>query len=38
MSQAMLRYRKGGFIRLQSDEEDEVLEFKSRRNRGYYNV
>ena len=38
MSQALLRYRKGGFIRLASDEEDEVLEFKSRRNRGYYNV
>jgi predicted phage terminase large subunit-like protein len=38
MSQAMLRYRRGGFIRLPSDEEDEIQEFKSRRNKGYYNV
>jgi hypothetical protein len=35
-SQALLRYRRGGFIRLQSDEPDEVKEFKSRRNKGYY--
>ena len=38
MTQALLRYRRGGFIRLESDEEDEVQYFKSRRNKGYYNV
>jgi predicted phage terminase large subunit-like protein len=38
MTQALMRYRKGGFLRLPSDEEDEVREFKSSRNRGYYNV
>lgn len=38
LSQAMLRFRKGGFLRLPTDEEDEVKEFKSSRNRGYYNV
>jgi predicted phage terminase large subunit-like protein len=38
MSQALLRYRRGGFIRLDSDEEDEIKEFKSSRNRGYYTV
>jgi predicted phage terminase large subunit-like protein len=35
-SQALLRYRRGGFIRLQTDEPDEVREFKSRRHAGYY--
>jgi predicted phage terminase large subunit-like protein len=35
-SQALLRYRRGGFIRLDSDEPDEVKEFKSRRHAGYY--
>jgi predicted phage terminase large subunit-like protein len=35
-SQALLRYRKGGFIRLQSDEPDEVQYFKSRRKAAYY--
>lgn len=38
MTQAMLRFRRGGFIQLDSDEEDEPLEFRSRRNKGYYNV
>ena len=38
MSQAMLRYRRGGFIRLASDIPDEVREFKSSRKKGYYNV
>jgi predicted phage terminase large subunit-like protein len=38
MTQALLRYRKGGFLRLPSDEEDEVKQFKSRRRAGYYNV
>ena len=36
MSQALLRYRKGGFIPLQSDLADEVREFKSKRHAGYY--
>ena len=38
MTQALLRYRKGGFIQLDSDEEDEPLAFRSKRNKGYYNV
>ena len=38
MTQALLRYRRGGFIKLQSDEEDEIQYFKSQRNKGYYNV
>ena len=38
MSQALLRYRRGGFIRLESDEPEEIREFKSGRNAGYYNV
>ena len=36
MTQALLRYRRGGFIRLESDEPDEVKEFKSKRHAGYY--
>jgi predicted phage terminase large subunit-like protein len=36
MTQALLRYRRGGFIRLESDEPDEVKEFKSKRTAGYY--
>ena len=35
VSLAMMRYRKGGFIRLPSDEEDEVRYFKQRRG-AYY--
>ena len=38
MTQALLRYRRGGFVRLDSDEEDEIQYFKSRRSKGYYNV
>jgi len=34
MSQALIRYRRGGFIRLDSDEPDEVKYF--RRKREYY--
>ena len=33
---ALLRFRQGGFIRLPSDEPDEIQYFKSKRNRGYY--
>ena len=36
VSLALMRFRKGGFIRTELDEEDEVEYFKSRRNRGYY--
>lgn len=35
-TQALLRFRKGGFIRLQTDEEDEVQYFKSKRPVSYY--
>jgi predicted phage terminase large subunit-like protein len=35
VSLALMRYRKGGFVRLPSDEEDEVQYFKQRRG-GYY--
>jgi len=35
-SQAIIRFRKGGFIRLDSDEEDEVIYFKSNRRKSYY--
>jgi predicted phage terminase large subunit-like protein len=34
MSQALLRFRRGGFIRLDSDEQDEVRQF--RRRQPYY--
>jgi predicted phage terminase large subunit-like protein len=35
-TQALIRFRKGGFLRLQTDEEDEVQFFKSRRPVSYY--
>ena len=38
MTLALMRFRQGGFIRLQSDEPDEIQYFKSRRHMGYYNV
>ena len=38
MTQAMLRFRRGGFINLDTDEQDEPRGFKSSRNAGYYNV
>jgi predicted phage terminase large subunit-like protein len=38
MSQALLRFRRGGFVQLDSDEQDEPKMFKSKRNQGYYNV
>lgn len=34
--QALLRFRQGGFITLDSDEEEEVRTFRSRRARPYY--
>ena len=36
MTQALLRYRQGGFLRLASDEPDPVRYFKGRRREGYY--
>jgi predicted phage terminase large subunit-like protein len=38
MTLALMRFRQGGFIRLQSDEPDDIKYFKSRRHMGYYNV
>ena len=38
MTQALLRFRRGGFVQLDSDEPDEVKYFKSKRHQGYYNV
>ena len=35
-TQALIRFRQGGFIRLPSDEPDEPQYFKSKRNAGYY--
>jgi predicted phage terminase large subunit-like protein len=35
---ALMRFRQGGFLRLLSDEPEELRGFKSSRNRGYYNV
>ncbi len=35
-TQALIRFRKGGFIRLQSDEPEEVMYFKSKRRNAYY--
>jgi predicted phage terminase large subunit-like protein len=35
-TQALIRFRKGGFIRLDTDEEDEVKYFKSKRKAAYY--
>jgi predicted phage terminase large subunit-like protein len=37
-SQALLRFRRGGFIRLDSDEPEDIRYFKSKRNAGFYNV
>jgi predicted phage terminase large subunit-like protein len=38
MTQALLRFRRGGFVNLESDYEDEPQGFKSKRHQGYYNV
>lgn len=35
-TQALIRFRKGGFLRLQSDEPDDVMYFKSKRRNAYY--
>jgi len=35
-TQALIRFRKGGFIKLDSDEEDDIPGFRSPRKKGYY--
>jgi phage terminase large subunit-like protein len=35
---ALARFRQGGFIRLPSDEPEDIKWFKSQKNAGYYNV
>jgi predicted phage terminase large subunit-like protein len=35
-SMALARFRQGGFIRLPSDEPEDIIWFKSKRNKGYY--
>jgi predicted phage terminase large subunit-like protein len=35
-TQALLRFRRGGFIRLASDEQDELELYRRRKNKGYY--
>jgi predicted phage terminase large subunit-like protein len=37
-SQALLRFRRGGFIQIDSDEQEEVRYFKGRRTERYYTV
>jgi predicted phage terminase large subunit-like protein len=37
-TQALIRYRKGGFLRLPSDEPEDIIYFRSKRNAGYYRV
>jgi predicted phage terminase large subunit-like protein len=36
MVMALMRFRQGGFIRLPTDEQDEIKQFKSSRRGGYY--
>jgi predicted phage terminase large subunit-like protein len=38
MTQALLRFRRGGFLRLESDYEDEMPSFRSKGEKRYYNV
>lgn len=38
MTLALMRFRQGGFLRLPTDEPEDIKYFKSRRNLGYYNV
>ena len=35
-TQALIRFRKGGFIRLQSDEPEDIMYFKGKRRNAYY--
>ena len=38
MTQALLRFRRGGFLRLASDYEDEMPSFRGKQTKRYYNV
>ena len=38
MTLALMRFRQGGFLRLPTDEPEDIKYFKSRRNLGYYTV
>lgn len=38
MTQAIMRFRRGGFLRLDSDEPDPIRYFKSKKNAGFYRV
>ena len=38
MTLALMRFRQGGFMRLPTDEPEDIKYFKSKRNPGYYNV
>ena len=37
-TQALIRFRKGGFIRLDTDEPEDIQYFKGRRKAGFYNL
>ena len=37
-TQALIRFRKGGFLRLQTDEPEDIQYFKSKRSAGFYNL
>ena len=37
-TQALIRFRKGGFIRLDTDEPEDIKYFKGRRKAGFYNL
>jgi predicted phage terminase large subunit-like protein len=37
-TQALIRFRKGGFLRLDTDEEEDIQYFKGHRKAGYYNL
>jgi len=38
MTQALLRFRRGGFLQLDSDQEDEPMEFRRSRGRALYAI
>jgi hypothetical protein len=38
MTLALMRFRNGGFLRLPSDEPEDIKYFKSSKHAGYYNV
>ena len=36
VTMAMMRYRRGGFVRLTSDRKEDIVYFKSKRRGGFY--